>query len=150
MKEGTCSRHPTLPHRAYLAIVLCPAARNGRWIIHWAVTAPRIPDWVVFEKLVHVLVFDCAYHGIADEGCSATTLWDRRHQWIELGSMDALREIVLEAYDRHVGLEAADVAVDARIKPRLLAVARKLAETRSIGAKGPSNARRQRTQTSSL
>ena len=73
---------------------------------------PRIPDRVVFEKLVEVLVFGCAYHRIADELCSATTLRDRRNEWIELGAMDSLREIVLEAYDRYIGLELSDVAVD--------------------------------------
>ena len=73
---------------------------------------PRIPDRVVFEKLVQVLVFGCAYHRIADEECSATTLRERRDEWIEIGAMDALREIALEAYDRLVGLQAADVAVD--------------------------------------
>ncbi len=46
---------------------------------------PRIPDRVVFEKLVHVLVFGCAYHRTADEECSATTLRDRRDEWIESG-----------------------------------------------------------------
>ena len=61
---------------------------------------PRIPDRVVFEKLVQVLVFGCAYERIADEGCSATTLRDRRDEWIELGVIDTLREAVLEAYDR--------------------------------------------------
>ncbi len=35
---------------------------------------PRIPDRLVFEKLVKVLVFGCAYWRIADESCSATTL----------------------------------------------------------------------------
>jgi transposase len=35
---------------------------------------PRIPDRVVFDKLVQVLVFGCAYERIADESCSATTL----------------------------------------------------------------------------
>jgi hypothetical protein len=49
---------------------------------------PRIPDRVVFEKLVQVLVFGCAYHRIADGTCSATTLRDRRDEWIELGVMD--------------------------------------------------------------
>ncbi len=73
---------------------------------------PRIPDRVVFEKLVQVLVFGCAYHRIADEGCSATTLRERRDEWIEIGAMDALREIVLEAYDRYIGLELSDVVVD--------------------------------------
>src|SRR3712207_2688374 len=52
-------------------------------------------------------VFGCTYHGIADESCSATTLRDRRDEWIEPGVIDAaLREAVLEAYDRHIGLEA--------------------------------------------
>ena len=73
---------------------------------------PRIEDPVVFEKLVQVLVFGCAYHRIADGTCSATTLRDRRDEWIEIGAMDALREIVLEAYDRYIGLEIPDVAVD--------------------------------------
>ena len=73
---------------------------------------PRIPDRVVFEKLVQVLVFVCAYQRIADEECSATTLRERRDEWIEIGAMDALGEIALEAYDRLLGLQAADVAVD--------------------------------------
>jgi hypothetical protein len=67
---------------------------------------------VVFEKLIQVLVFGCAYHRIADESCSATTLRDRRDEWIELGVIDALREAVLEAYDRFIGLELSEVAVD--------------------------------------
>jgi transposase len=73
---------------------------------------PRIPNRVVFEKLVEVLVFGCAYHRIADEECSATTLRDRRDEWIELGVMEALREMALAAYDRFIGLDLADVAVD--------------------------------------
>jgi transposase len=72
----------------------------------------RIPDHVVFEKLVQVLVFGCAYRRIADEGCSATTLRERRDEWIEAGVIDALRAIVLEAYDRYIGLELSEVAVD--------------------------------------
>src|SRR5918998_567033 len=80
---------------------------------------PRIPDRVVFEKLVQVLVFGCAYERLADGTCSATTLRDRRDEWIELGAMDALREIALEAYDRIVGLELPDVAVDCCITKAL-------------------------------
>jgi transposase len=73
---------------------------------------PRIPDRVVFEKLLQVLVFGCAYWRIADESCSDTTLRRRRDEWIDLGVMDALREAVLDAYDRIIGLELADVALD--------------------------------------
>jgi hypothetical protein len=58
------------------------------------------------------LVFGCAYHRIADKECSATTLRHRRDEWIELGLMDALCEIVLEAYDRYIGLELSEVALD--------------------------------------
>ena len=49
---------------------------------------------------------------MAEEGCSATTLPRRRHEWIEAGVMDALERIALEAYDRIIGLEVADVCVD--------------------------------------
>src|SRR3712207_2230438 len=34
----------------------------------------RIPERVVFEKLVQVLVFGCAYERIADASCSERTL----------------------------------------------------------------------------
>jgi transposase len=76
---------------------------------------PRIPDRLVFEKLVQVLVFGCAYEKIADEGCSATTLRRRRDEWIAAGALDALREMALEAYDRMVGLEPSELAVDSCI-----------------------------------
>jgi len=73
---------------------------------------PRIPDRVVFEKLVQVLVFGCAYWRIADEGCSATTLRRRRDEWIEAGVMEELEEMVRESYGRVIGLDTAEVAVD--------------------------------------
>lgn len=73
---------------------------------------PRIPDYVVFEKLVQVLAFGCAYWRIADESCSATTLRRRRDEWIEAGLMDALEQMAREAYDRALGLDLSDLAVD--------------------------------------
>ena len=72
----------------------------------------RIPERVVFEKLVQVLVFGCAYERIADERCSESTLRRRRDEWIGLGVMERLREICLDAYDRLIGLELSEVAVD--------------------------------------
>jgi hypothetical protein len=47
----------------------------------------------VFEKLVQILVFGCAYERIADEYCSATTMRRRRDEWIEAGVMAVLREL---------------------------------------------------------
>jgi transposase len=43
----------------------------------------RIPDRIVFEKLVQILVFGCAYERIADETCSATKRWvvERTSSW---------------------------------------------------------------------
>jgi hypothetical protein len=67
---------------------------------------------MVFEKLVQVLVFGCAYERIADEECSATTLRRRREEWIEAGVMATLRALALEAYERMIGLQLSDVAVD--------------------------------------
>jgi transposase len=73
---------------------------------------PRIPDRVVFEKLVQVLVYGCAYERIADASCSATTLRRRRDEWIDSGVMERLRGMVLDAYDRMIGFDLSDVAVD--------------------------------------
>jgi transposase len=73
---------------------------------------PRICDRVIFEKLIQILVFGCAYWRIADESCSATTLRRRRDEWIEAGVMEQLRGLALAAYDRAVGLRLSDVAVD--------------------------------------
>jgi transposase len=72
----------------------------------------RVPDRVVFEKLVQILVFGCAYRRIADEKCSATTLRSRRDEWMACEAMETLREIALEAYDRFIGVELSDVGVD--------------------------------------
>ena len=72
----------------------------------------RVTDRVVFEKLVQVLVFGCAYWRIADDSCSATTLRRRRDEWIDFGVMDMLRRIALDGYERLIGLELSDVAID--------------------------------------
>jgi transposase len=89
---------------------------------------PRIPDRVVFEKLVQVLVFGCAYERIADESCSATTLRRRRDEWIASGVMEQLQRIVLDAYDRMIGLDLSDVAVDCCTQIRLPVEATKRAK----------------------
>lgn len=73
---------------------------------------PRIADRIVFDKLVQVLVFGCAYERIADETCSASTLRRRRDEWIAAGIMDQLQQIVLAAYDAMIGLALDDIAVD--------------------------------------
>ena len=73
---------------------------------------PRIPDRVVFDKLVQVLVFGCAYHRIADATVSATTLRRRRSIHLAAGVMGTLLDLVLGAYDRMIGLALDDLAID--------------------------------------
>jgi transposase len=73
---------------------------------------PRIPDRLVFDKLIQVLVFGCGYRRIADTTGSATTLRRRRDEWIALGLAERLRLAVLAAYDRMLGLELEHLAVD--------------------------------------
>lgn len=57
---------------------------------------PRIPDRVIFDKLVQVLVFGAAYAKIADHTCSATTIRTRRDEWITAGIFEALEQICLQ------------------------------------------------------
>jgi transposase len=73
---------------------------------------PRIPDRIVFDKLVQILVFGAAYWRIADSTCSATTLRQRRDEWIRLGVVEQREQRARDAYDRMIGLELDDVVVD--------------------------------------
>ena len=72
----------------------------------------RIPDRVIFDKLIQILVFGCGYRRIADLTCSATTLRRRRDEWIRAGIAEQVRLAVLAAYDRMLGLEPEHLAVD--------------------------------------
>ena len=73
---------------------------------------PRIPDRIVFDKLIQVLVLGAAYNKIADSTCSATTIRTRRDEWIAAGVFEALEQLCLQAYDRIVGLHLENVTVD--------------------------------------
>jgi transposase len=73
---------------------------------------PRIPDRVVLDKLIQLLIFGCGYRRIADQTCSASTLRRRQDEWISAGVAEQLRRAVLAAYDRMHGLELEHLAVD--------------------------------------
>lgn len=75
----------------------------------------RIGDRVVFDNLLQLLRFGCFYQAIADTICSATSIRDRRDEWISLGVFMRLRQLVLESCDRIVGLELDRIAVDGSI-----------------------------------
>jgi transposase len=73
---------------------------------------PRVSDRLIFEKLIQVLRFGCSYAGIADCSCGATTIRERRDEWIKLGVFAELNKIAREAYDRIVGLVLEDLIID--------------------------------------
>lgn len=73
---------------------------------------PRVPDQVIFEKLVQVLVLGAAYEKISDSNCSATTIRRRRDTWIAADIFSALEQMCLEAIDRFEGLDLENLAVD--------------------------------------
>lgn len=73
---------------------------------------PRIPDRVVFDKLIEVLVLGAGYDKIGDSVCSASTIRRRRDEWIAAEVFQILEQGCLEAYDRITGLELAEVCVD--------------------------------------
>lgn len=73
---------------------------------------PRIPDRVVFDKLVQVLVLGAAYERISDTTCSATTIRRRRNERIEAGAFKELEQFCLEGYEKMVGLQLENLAVD--------------------------------------
>lgn len=66
----------------------------------WGCHNPRIPDELIFDRLILVLVSGMGYQRVADEACSATTLRRRRDEWIACGVGEGLRLAALTAYDR--------------------------------------------------
>ena len=104
---------PTLPHRAHLATVFCPAPREGHEPPFGLPPPPHPRSGGLREASRGLGVRLRLRERIADASCSATTLRDRRDEWIELGVMEKLRGVALDAYDdRLIGLELSEVAVD--------------------------------------
>jgi transposase len=72
----------------------------------------RIPDRLVFEHVVAALVHGSGYERIASPGCSDRTIRRRVHEWAAAGLAEQLHRLVLEQYDRLIGLDLADLSVD--------------------------------------
>lgn len=72
----------------------------------------RIPDRVVFAHVVEALVHGSGYERIASRACSDRTIRRRVKAWAEAGLMQTLHRLVLEQYDRMIGLDLDDVAID--------------------------------------
>ena len=72
----------------------------------------RVPDRVVFEHVVAALVHGSGYERVASPGCSDRTIRRRVREWAEAGLSEALHALALAQYDRMIGLELGDLAVD--------------------------------------
>ncbi|MFH5824759.1 IS5 family transposase [Georgenia sp. AZ-5] len=74
----------------------------------------RVPDRLCFSGILTRLVTGCSWHVAAylTGGVSETTLRARRTEWLAAGVFDKLLAEALAAYDRIIGLNLADVAVD--------------------------------------
>jgi transposase len=62
-----------------------------------------------------VLRFGCSYQAITDRACGATTIRQRRDEWIRAGHFARLTAIArgaYDAYDRIVGVALEGLAVD--------------------------------------
>jgi transposase len=72
----------------------------------------RIDDRVVFEHVVAALVHGSGYERIASPGCSEGTIRRRLREWATAGLSEQVHTLALHAYDRMIGLELDDLAVD--------------------------------------
>ena len=76
---------------------------------------PRCSDRDCFEVMLVRLSTGCSWED-AERLCgnkvSDTTVRDRRDEWLEAGVFDAIAEEATSAYDRIIGLDLRDVAVD--------------------------------------
>jgi transposase len=75
----------------------------------------RVPDRVCFRGILIRLVTGVSWvdiEAILDHQVSDTTLRARRNEWIAAGVFEALEAEALAAFDRIVGLDLDDVAID--------------------------------------
>jgi hypothetical protein len=72
----------------------------------------RIPDRVVFEHVIAALVHGSGYERIASTGCSDGTIRRRVKEWAAAGLSEQVHTLALQAYDRMIGLDLEDLAVD--------------------------------------
>src|SRR5215213_1280078 len=117
--------HPTTEWRSPVMLAVHPRIVD----VMWAAIAPRLPvvvdehplgchrrrlaDRDCFEAILFGLVAGCSWDvaGRLGKG-SETTLRRRRSEWLEAGVFDGLVDESLAGYDRIIGLDLSEVAVD--------------------------------------
>lgn len=79
---------------------------------------PRISDRLCFWGMLIRLVTGCSWvtvEAILERRVSDTTLRSRRDEWMAAGVFDAVRDEAMSSYDRIIGLDLSEVAVDGSI-----------------------------------
>ncbi len=72
----------------------------------------RVADRVVFEHVIAALVHGSGYERIASAECSEGTIRRRVKEWAAAGVSEQVHALALTAYDRMIGLDLDDLAVD--------------------------------------
>jgi transposase len=79
---------------------------------------PRVADRLCFWGILIRLVTGCSWvsvEAILERQVSDTTLRARRDEWIAAGVFDQLRDHAMHAYDRIIGLDLSEVALDSSL-----------------------------------
>src|ERR1039458_1173722 len=79
---------------------------------------PRASDRVCFEAMLIRLVTGCSWvdaERLIGGAVSDTTLRARRDEWEELGVIASVLEEALHSYDKIIGLDLTEVAVDGSV-----------------------------------
>ncbi len=80
---------------------------------------PRLSDRDCFEVIVIRLATGCSWEDaerLAGNRVSDTTARSRRDEWVAAGVFDGLSEEALSGYDKVIGLDLSDVAVDGSLQ----------------------------------
>ena len=67
---------------------------------------------MVFEHVIAALVHGSGYERIASPGCSDATIRRRLKEWAAAGLSEQVHTLALRAYDRMIGLDLDELAVD--------------------------------------
>ncbi len=108
-----CALEPEVVDAVWAAIepLIPPVPENHPLGCH----RPRVSDRLCFWGILVRLVTGCSWvsvEAILERRVSDTTLRTRRDEWIAAGVFDALRQHALHAYDRIIGLDLSEVALD--------------------------------------
>lgn len=76
-------------------------------------------DRVVFDCVIAALVHGSGYERVAVPGCSDRTIGRRLHEWAAKGLTEQLLREALTAFEKMIGLQLGDIAVDGCITKAL-------------------------------